>query len=130
MNTLIRKMFTASVVGAVLSSGAGLAMAETTSGTAYLQHSAEVGHIGWNWWVNSRPISDSELCTDNHVVAQNAETGPIAWDWWRHDHTHQQPELSASVLQALAKNNAETGHISWNWWKYPSSTSTGNVQQC
>ncbi len=130
MNTLIKKMFTASVVSAVLSSGAGIAMAETSQSPIYLQNSAEVGHIGWNWWVNSHPTPNEELCNDDRVVAQNAETGPIAWDWWRHDHTHQQPELSAAALQALANNNAETGHISWNWWKYPSSTSTGNVQQC
>lgn len=130
MNTFIRNMLTVSVVSAVLSSGAGLAMADTNQTPVHLQNSAEVGHIGWNWWVYSRPTPDSELCTDNRIVAQYAETGPVAWDWWRHDHTHQQPELSAAALQTMANNNAETGHVSWNWWKHPASTGNGNVQQC
>lgn len=130
MGTFIRNIFTVSVVSAVLGSGAGFAMAETSQAYVYPQSSAEVGYIGWNWWENSRPNSHNDVCSGNRVVAQFAETGPIAWDWWRHDHTHHQSELTAAVMPERASSNAEIGHVSWNWWQYPSSAGIGNMQQC
>jgi hypothetical protein len=130
MNTLIRKMFTASVVSAVLSSGAGLVMAETTSDSAYLQHSAEVGHIGWNWWQNSSPSTHASVCADTETKARFAETGPIAWDWWRSSHTHQQMEESHVPFQTTIASNSELGHVHWNWWRNQSSAEQNGAQQC
>jgi len=130
MNTFIRNLLTASVVSAVLGSGAGFAMAETSQTPVYLQNSVEIGHAGWNWWANSRPAADSELCTHDRVTAQSIETGPITWDWWRDSPVHEQAESAAATLQVQASNSSETGHVRWNWWEYPSSASKSQGQQC
>jgi len=130
MSTFFRNLFTASVVSAVLGSGASLAMAETPQAPVYPQNSAEVGHAGWNWWVNSRPAADSELCTHGQVAAHFAETGPVAWDWWRYVSAHQQPEAAATTLQVQTSSNSETGHVRWNWWNHSASAGKGQVQQC
>jgi len=130
MKTFIRNLFTASVASVVLSSGASLAMAETPQTAVYLQNSVEIGHAGWNWWANSRPAADSELCIHDRVTAQFIETGPIAWDWWRDTPAHLQTESATTTLQAQVSSGSETGHVRWNWWEYPSSTGKSQGQQC